>query len=193
MKIVKLILLVFLFQFALLTVNAKETNRKDDNLKKPNFDEDKFSILYINRWTNWASKDGRLSINPSGASGGCFPIDGTGVIYTDGLVWGGKVSNEPNIRVGGQTYNSGTVPGHWGSDHSDESTRIYRIKKDFKKLHREDFRREARIYFLYGMLGEVRDEDIDNLAAQYANDWENWPVDLGAPYIDRNNNGTYDG
>jgi len=39
---------------------------------------------------------------------------------------------------------------------------------------------------------DVTDADMQAVYDRYELDWENWPVELGAPYIDRDGNGEYD-
>ena len=89
-------------------------------------------------------------------------------VYHDALVWGGKVNGE--IRVNGSTY--GLTPGcilpsGLPSDPFDIKSKIFKLKKDWQYLPP----------------GAERD--------RYEFDYLNWPVDVGAPWTDNNNDGVY--
>ena len=91
-------------------------------------------------------------------------------IFADGLVWGGKVNGE--IRVNGDTYryglNSGYIqPNGLPSDPMDTKAKIFKLKKNWQMLP----------------AGPERD--------RYEFDYLNWPVDVGAPWNDNNDDGVY--
>ena len=72
-------------------------------------------------------------------SGVTFPRSTDQVVYQDGLVWGGRVldGDPQEIRVGGQTFEIGTVPGAITSkgvpeDPNDPGVRIYRVRGDYE-------------------------------------------------------------
>ncbi|MCK4812316.1 MAG: hypothetical protein KAT14_00105, partial [Candidatus Marinimicrobia bacterium] len=142
---------------------------------------------------------------PNGSSGGIYPRGTAGTIFQDGFLWGGKVDTTGNdvgndIRVGGQTYNIGTIPG-WvitGGDYEDAETaditnplvRIYRIRPDYESLTHAMLIQDA------AELNEISSSSVttamtQDLMDQYVLDWEEWPVEHGAPYYDMDNDGVY--
>ena len=124
-----------------------------------------------------------------------FPRSTGAVIFQDGLIWGGFVKDDDpqELRVGGQTYAIGTVPGRIISkgeaeDPGDQSVRIYRIRRDYQTA---DLRLDASESLGTG-LSSVTDGDVDNLRAQYERDRREWPWEKGAPYYDNDGDGSYD-
>ena len=62
----------------------------------------------------WIRADGWSARDPfTGGAGLTFPRGTSEVIFQDGLIYGGLVQDGfvPSKRVGGQTYNIGTVQG----------------------------------------------------------------------------------
>jgi len=92
-------------------------------------------------------------------------------IYQDGLVYGGKLNGE--IRVNGNTHRAGLVPGIIleNGEPDDPYQKKYNVFKFKKNWHTVP-------------PGEEREKYIYNI--------ENWPVEIGAPFIDKNENGEYD-
>ncbi|MEA2076550.1 MAG: T9SS type A sorting domain-containing protein [Candidatus Marinimicrobia bacterium] len=163
------------------------------------------SMSNISNWGYWVYSNGKSAQTPNGSSGGIYPRGTAGAIYQDGFIWGGKVDTTGNdigddIRVGGQTYNIGTIPG-WvitGGDYADAVTadpsnplvRIYRIRLDYLSLTHAMLIQDA------AELNEVSPSSVteamtQELMDQYALDWEEWPVEHGAPYYDLDNDGVY--
>jgi len=158
-----------------------------------------YQLLNINNITSWMRADGQSNHAPSGDNGGHYPRGTAAVIYQDGIVWGGKAyldpafttpaANQP-IRVGGQTYSVGTHAGRIigsGStavpaDTALPEVRIYRIRRDYGY---SDLQRDAADYFEIP-LSSVTWEQVNQVQAQYDKDWREWPVQYGAPYIERN-------
>lgn len=154
------------------------------------------TLMNINNLAMWASDNGSLERRPQdGNSGVTFPRGTSTAIYAGGLIWGGLVQDgsSPKLRVGGQTYNYGTVAGRIISrgvkeNANNPDVHIYRIRRDWKTA---DLSRDA-AEFNDKPLGQVTPDDIEALRAQYKKDWIEWPWQKGAPYYDRNNNGKYD-
>ena len=150
-----------------------------------------------------------MSRTPLGEKGTYFPRGTAGVIYADGLIWGGKAYIDPDmqqpapfdqlIRVGGSSYGTGTFAGRIiGSgataEHSDPDameSRIYRIRRDYFSMTREELNRDAAEFHEISQ-GEVTTDQVEEIKDNYARDWQEWPVQFGAPFIDRNDNGIYD-
>ena len=153
-------------------------------------------LLNINNMSMWFKRDGWSGRNPlNDNSGVTFPRSTDQIIFQDGLIWGGivKDGDPQELRVGGQTYEIGTVPGRIVSrgvaeDPSDPSVRIYRFRKDYLTAN---LKLDASELFDLG-LSEVTDEDEEDLRAQYAKNFREWPVEKGAPFYDRDGNGLYD-
>ncbi len=92
------------------------------------------------------------------------------LVFEDGIIWGGMTNHE--LKVGGSTYNYGLQPGNilqsgLAADPLDTRFSVWKLKKNWESLPQ----------------GTDRD--------QYQYSYENWPMDLGAPYEDVNEDGTY--
>lgn len=161
-----------------------------------------YQILNINNLWTWFRSDGQSNHSPTADDGCYFPRGTKWVIYQDGLMWGGKPrldslyavppTNQP-IRVGGATYNIGTQAG-WiqgtgasatPADPALPAVRVYRIRRDYKEMSPAELARDASEYF-EKLLSDVTQADMDQVKQQYEKDWTEWPVDRGAPYIERN-------
>ena len=71
------------------------------------------ALMNINNMSMWFRSDGWSGRDPlTGNSGVSFPRGTDYTIFADGLIFGGYVRDgvEPALRVGGQTYEIGTVP-----------------------------------------------------------------------------------
>ena len=153
------------------------------------------ALLNINNMAMWFERNGSSGFNPfTSGSGVTFPRSTDQVIYRDGLIWGGivKDGDPQELRVGGQTYEIGTVPGRIISkgvaeDPADPSVRIYRIRRDWQTA---DLRLDASESLDKG-LGAVPDSVIEALRSQYEQDWREWPYQKGAPYYDNDGDGEY--
>ncbi len=116
-------------------------------------------------------------------AGFVFPKgSGKTAVFQSGFLWGGIVNGE--VRVGGSAYRSGLQTGKILSvgvpeDPNLPKNRIYRIRPDYRTGD---------------VSSEVRDEgkSAAEIRAQYALDWNEWPVADGAPYTDVDSNGVYD-
>jgi hypothetical protein len=141
-----------------------------------------YAKVNINNVATFVWNDGRMDISPDGNAGFEY-WKGTKIysVYTSGLYWGGYINNE--LRVGGTRYTSSLRTGFVNDDGSPNITgafsQVYKVRPDYKT---------ATLY------GEMNDENKteEAIRKQYALDFENWPVHLGAPYYDTNKNGRYD-
>jgi hypothetical protein len=160
-----------------------------------------YSLLNINNISAWVRNDGQSAHCPDNDEGILYPR-GTGyVVYQDGLVWGGYVRDNnptlPRLRVGGQTYHVGTVPGRIVSpgvpeDPNEPHVRIYRIRSDYQTVSDMELKRDAAELFYGGDTAQVSQSDIEAVRLQYAADWNEWPAHYGAPFYDENGNGVYE-
>jgi hypothetical protein len=134
------------------------------------------SIDYIssNEIFMWMGNNGMNAHDPiNDASGFYWPGGENAVlsaIFSDGLLWGGKVNGE--IRVNGATYRQGLTPGYilpsgLPSDPYEIKSKIFKLKKDWQYLPPSAER------------------------SRYEYDYINWPVDIGAPWDDNNDDGVY--
>lgn len=168
-------------------------------------DKKESSLININNWHYWQSNNGISAHNPyTGSAGGIFPNGMVPAIYQDGIIWAGYVLNnlpgKPSLRAGGSYYRTGLEPG-WidesGTemspprpvDPSNPRARIYRIRRHHRYLHDELLREDAASLFNIPK-EDVNNFYIDTLRALYERAWVEWPVDLGAPFNDRNGNNT---
>ena len=180
------IILSFLFLLPPSGTFASYQGGKNIKNKKPRLnktmDNPAQSVMDINNITCWVGQEGFHDWVVGGGSwNGSFPAGSNlGVIFSEGLVWGGQVhdGSTPVVRVDGNTYLSGTKA----------ITRLYRVRPDYKT---GDLTKDAAAFFSKSM-GAVTTSDIQALRDQYAKDWKEWPADKGAPYDDVNGDGTYE-
>ncbi len=162
------------------------------------------TLININNITMWAQADGILGYNPHPKDvnnlwptwwGVIYPRGKAGVVYSDGIIWGGMVKdgNDPELRAGGQRWISGTVPGciiskGVAEDPNDPDVRIWRIRTDWQTA---DLTQDAAEFFNVS-IDSVTPEQIDAIRSQYQKDWNEWPWHKGAPFYDTNGNGILD-
>ncbi len=165
--------------------------RKFDSSSQPSA-----TLININNISMWIAADGLSGNNPfTGLPGVIFPRQTTNIIFQDGLVWGGLVNdgNDPLIRVGGQTYNIGTVPGAIitkgvAEDVFDpDVNRVWRIRQDYKTA---DLKLDAAEINQIPP-AQVTDLQIQKVRNQYEQDWLDWPAIKGAPFYDSDHDGVY--
>ena len=141
--------------------------------------------LNINNISTWFYNDGKSDITPNGNSGFFFPKgSGKAAVFTAGLLWGARVAGDPDPRVGGTAYRTGLVPGNVDAsgnapaDNTIDRFRIYRVRADV-----------APGGPVVDLSADAKDENNSEAAirADYELDWNEWPVDMGAPY--ENNDG----
>ena len=165
------------------------------------------SLSNISNWAYWVYYNGQSAHAPDGSSGGIYPRGTAGSIYQDGFVWGGKYDTDDdgigdNIRVGGQTYNIGTQPG-WvitGGAYEDGSyevasprdpaVRVYRIRPNYESLSHAQLIQDAAEQNMTDP-SSVTTAMTQDIIDQYELDWDEWPVEHGAPYYDHDNDGVY--
>lgn len=172
--------------------------------------QDRYQILNINNLWTWTKVDGISNHSPTGDSGQYFPRGTVWLIYTDGIMWGGQCYTDATmtqeapfsqrIRVGGTNYLTGNRGGRiigtgrsaLPDDPDPAVSRIYRIRRDYASMSTAELARDAAESFeVSGGVSNVTATDIQDILDRYKLDWENWPVDYGAPYIDRDGDGVY--
>ena len=165
------------------TISSKCKIRITDITDSTNYDENEdFFTLYkvsydfisINNCFMWIGNNGMGSHNPLSDDSGFYWNGGEdpliASIFSDGLVWGGKINGE--IRVNGNTYRHGLIPGRIIQTNQPDSlfnpkNKIFKIRKNWEQLP----------------------EGSEKERLQY--DYENWPGELGAPFNDIDNDGIY--
>jgi len=174
-----------------------------------------WQVLNINNLWTWHRSDGEGNHSPGGEDGLGYPIFTARAVYEDNLVFGGimyvgnwpenggtKAANQP-VRVNGGTYlsNHGMVQGwvegtgataNYTNSTNDPRARIYRIRRDFMEMTDAELLRDASIVNELLSSASASQAMKDAVLSQYWLDWEEWPVEYGAPFIDRNGNGVYD-
>ena len=140
------------------------------------------SVMDINNITSWVGDQGfHDRVVGGGSWNGAYPNGANvGVIFSEGIVWGGKVNDgsSPLVRVDGNTYLSGTKA----------IIRLFRVRPDYKT---GDLTRDAADFF-HKSIDSVTVTEIQTLKSQYQKDWDEWPARQGAPYEDVNNDGVYE-
>lgn len=176
------------FLVSFLFLNNAEGNDKDKS-NRNNYNylnkvavDPATSIIAINNISSIVVENG---LQPAVLGGNSFngeiPIGSQlGAVYQECILWGGLVSDgaSPTVRVGGGTYIVGNVA----------TSRLFRIRPDYTSA---DLTQDAASFFQISA-SEVTPGQIEEVKAQYAKDWQEWPGSLGAPFDDKNSNGTYE-
>lgn len=152
------------------------------------------TLSNIGNWAYWMYDDGHAGIKPDGSSGGIYPRGTAACIFEDGFVWGAflhdkntgqLIANQP-LRVGGGTYRYGTQPGNilsLGVPANPADHRIYRIRGDWSTLVFGQVAQEVAEAEQIAVAAVTEAQAADYIE-QYRIDWNEWPTDLGAPYVD---------
>lgn len=164
LSIILLIPVVFLLSF----------KSKDKSKISKISENDHYNYIAVNECFMWVSNNGDGSHDPRTNDSGFYWPGGEDAkipaIFQDGLLFGGKYGDE--IRVNGNTHRQGLQAGKiledgTPDDPSKEKYRVYKIRRDWEKIPP----------------GPNRDA--------YEKDYLEWPVEDGAPWIDKNNDGIY--
>ncbi len=152
------------------------------------------SLLNINDISLWVQNNGLIGRDSLNSWGLIYPRGTAGLLYSDNLIWAGKVQDgvTPELRTGGGTYQTGTQPGvilQNGNPQITDEAYVFRYRRDYQTA---DLRQDASEVF-HVELASVTDEMIEAVRNEYKQDLLNWPWQLGAPYRDMNNNGVMDG
>ncbi len=144
------------------------------------------TFLNINNLSTVIKNDGISDIDVAEQNSGLVFPKGSQktAVFTSGLLWGAKIPNDDQVRVGGAAYSSGLQPGKilangQAEDPSLAKNRIYRVRPDFET---GDLSTEA----------SEENTTVDVIREGYRKDWNEWPATDGAPYDDVDNNGVYD-
>ncbi len=189
---IKYILVFVISIFFLVPGLRAEGDKKDGSnvLPKTTADQVALTSLNINNISTYFYNNGISDISAAGNSGLVYPKgSGKTAVFTSGLLWGARVAGDPDPRVGGTAYRTGLQPGQVKTDGTaDDATlskyRVYRVRRDVfpGSDPNVDLSTEAALDGL----------SESGVRTQYELDWTEWPVDMGAPYNDVNDNGTYE-
>ena len=153
--------------------------------------------ININDMVYWIYKSSwRTTLGSPNGVQADFPKGTGGAIYSDGIVWGGMVSdgNSQSPRVGGTTYDEGVKAGVVrydddgnviGSTHPDDH-HIWWIRPNYETA---DLTEDASMIF---QTDNPSNNEIQEIYDNYAYFWQNWPTEWGAPYDDVDGDGNYD-
>ncbi|HKJ66408.1 MAG TPA: hypothetical protein VKA68_00485, partial [bacterium] len=198
LKNIQSILLILLLMVPWLIFAANDEFARQEQMQlRKTMGQPNATLLNINKVAYWIRSNGISAHDPNtNASGVYFPRGvGAGVIFTDGLVWGGyvKPGGTQPLRVGGTTYPTGLQSGRItkkgkAEDPNAADVRIWRIRVDFATA---DLAQDA-AELQTTSTGNVSDADIADTRAQYRTDWMDWPADKGAPFADRDGSGAYE-
>ncbi len=160
---------------------------------------DYFATFLINSLFNYYSNNGYGSQNPVTSNSALEFPRGSGrlLVYTEGLLWGGKHSG--SVKVGGSSYRSGlqagrlltsgNPPGY--DDPTPAKYRLYRVRPDVSPAQSLAQVKDS-LSVESVLIGRFQTRDETALYNQYVSDWNEWPASSGAPFMDNNANDTYD-
>ena len=138
------------------------------------------SLIDVSNITSWVASEGYhdwvVNSDWNGAYPNGLPV---GVIFSEGICWGGLVydGQSQKVRVSGNDYGSGCSP----------ITRLYRVRSDYLEA---DLTTDAADFFNKDR-EDVTNEDLETIRNQYEKDRNEWPADRGAPYYDADKDGEY--
>jgi len=146
---------------------------EEKKLLKP-FTNDDYNFIAINEIMMWVANNGDGSHDPETDGSGFYWPGGKSAkkaaIFEDGLIWGCIVGGD--TLVNGNTHRQGLqagkiLPDGTADDPDNPRYRVYKIQKDWEDLQP----------------GPERDS--------YEKDYNEWPVEDGAPWVDIDGDGNY--
>jgi hypothetical protein len=164
--------LQMVFIFAIVFLSGLE-GKPDGGKKNKIQTNDHYMYIATNQIKMWISNNGDGSHDPQTDGNGLYWPGGINAtksaVFEDGLLFGGIVNGQK--RVNGNTHRQGLQAGKiingQPDDPSLEKYRIYKVLKGWESLPP----------------GPERD--------QYEADYNQWPWEDGAPWLDNDNNGIY--
>jgi len=177
------LLSVFFISQAVMAASPEErdSDKKKNNINKTNT-TDFYDFISVNQCKMWMANSGDNSHDPIADGSGFFwpggPLARISIIFEDGFIFGGTVDGE--IRVGGSTYRQGIQAGKILADGTADNPnldkyRIYKIRRGWEDTDPD------------------QDIDGDGIAdlTEYESDYNEWPVEDGAPWVDVDGDGIF--
>ncbi|MEX2115577.1 MAG: hypothetical protein WEB37_01720, partial [Bacteroidota bacterium] len=214
MKSIAFSVLLLVLSLGFATAADKDPDKKDGDrsasLSKGTALNRQYGNINIGTVGTWHRADGQANQSAGASDGMTFPTGRVNVIYQDGIIWGGKLFTNAGLttrppsqvlRVGGTgTYSistrAGNVTGQGATAEraSEVNFRVWRIRRDFLEFEGDR---------LVGLTADaaaaneksqanVTTADLTEVLEAYRQDWAEWPVQYGAPFVDRNGNGIFD-
>jgi hypothetical protein len=161
-----------------------------------------YALMNGNNVTSWIHSDGFFNWLVRQSWNGEYPKgSGVGTIFSEGIIFGGFVSDglyPQMLRVTGNSYQTGMQAGAIQSDASGNtvgtddptslSSRAFAVRPDAPPFlagdtsHWPDLRMDAAT-FLQKSADSVTSTDKQQIAIQYFKDWSEWPARKGAPWF----------
>ncbi|MGC8653900.1 MAG: T9SS type A sorting domain-containing protein [Candidatus Kryptoniota bacterium] len=204
MELKKFLLLLIMLIYSMPGIMAaratKEEKKKGDaelKISGPGKSEMVLDANNISSWLSTINSPGGLGWPPKikNSWNGSFPRgndQGVGVIYREGLMFGGFVDDggSQTVRAQGIFYRTSLQPGSIISkgvaENADNARRVWRVRTDYQTA---DLTADAAEFF-QKPVAQVSQSDIDLLRQQYASDWADWPASKGAPWYKVNPDGS---
>ncbi|MDR3625234.1 MAG: hypothetical protein P4L45_00290, partial [Ignavibacteriaceae bacterium] len=169
----------------LLCVNiySKDNTVKNKQKLQKILSNDAVTYLDINNIFTPVYNNGKSSASLEYPKG-----SGNTAVYTEGILWGAFVANDPQVRVGGAEYSSGLQAGIIKPDGTADDPALakyhaFRVRPDVYPGGPDvDLTQDA----------AYEHSDAATLRTQYEKDWNEWPANEGAPYTDVNKDGVYE-
>ncbi len=138
------------------------------------------TYLDINNLSTVLKNDGISDIDAQEQNSGLiFPkFSGKTAVFTSGLLWGAKITGDPQVRVGGTAYRTGLQGGRitnsglpysqlTAEDPDADNVRIYRVRPDVYPGGADvDLSSES----------AVENNSQSAIRDQYEQDWTEWPA-----------------
>ncbi len=187
-----------LLQAAMATPNGWQIQASSTENKQ--VDQPTETLMNINNISMWIRADGSLSQRPSIDNPSSnhkwsvfYPHGTAGIVYGDGIFWGGMVNDgaDPRLRVGGSKYRTGLQPGRIISkgiaeEYDENEQQIWRIRPDWQgvNLHREAVEHfYSEIYAKFKTQAEALDS-IDLVFSSMRNDYLEYLNNIPPQYRD---------
>jgi len=156
---------------AILFIAADKNKKSSDQIVA----NDDYNYIAVNDCMMWVSNNGDGSHNPTTDGAGFYWPGGEKAtitaIFEDGLIWSYK-TDDGGVKTNGNTHRQGLQAGKilengTPDDPEKEKYRVYKIRKNWELLSP----------------GEKKDA--------YEKDYNEWPVEDGAPWIDVDGDGVF--
>jgi hypothetical protein len=201
-----MVMLILFIVSSTVSFAGKHTTDNGAALQKTTVNGDNVTFLINNIFNYYTNKGSASYNNYTNGSGLEWPKgSGNTAIFQEGLVWSGyngtKVAS--NLKTGGSAYRQGLQGGRilnsglrWDSltaeNRDAASVRTYRVRPDINPSKtfaevQSILEQEEVVY-----IERYQSTSAQTLYNKYIADWNEWPASQGAPFEDKNGNGTYE-